>query len=77
MVSLTDAEKKQALKDQTNYRKLVLQQTHPDPKIFNTGTTVEGRYQQQSVIKLSENLKEVIEFNQQAASDRANEIQNP
>ena len=77
MVSLTDAKRKQALKDQINYRKLVLQQTHPDPKIFNAGTTVEGRYQQYSVIKLSENLKEIIQFNQQAASDRANEIQNP
>ena len=75
--SSTDSEKKQALKDQISYRKLVLQQTHFESKIFNAGATVEGRYQLYSIDKLKDNLKQVIEFNQQAAGQRAQEIQNP
>ena len=60
-----------------NYRKLVLKQIHPDPKISSAGNTAEGHYWQCSIIKVKENLKEVTEFNQETASDMANEVQNP
>ena len=73
--SIPNSLKKQALKDQIHFRKVVLQQSHPDPKIFNLGTSVEGKYTAFDVDQLKKNLQHIIDFNQQDSAERALELE--
>ena len=74
LLNLKDQEKLKVLQLQIKARKIVLNQSVPDPKILQQGCSIDGKYTAYTVSKLKANLLRAIDFSNKSAEDRASEV---
>ena len=74
LLNLKDQEKLKVLQLQIKARKIVLNQSVPDPKILQQGRSIDRKYTAYTVSELKANLLKAIDFSNKSAEDRASVV---